>query len=246
MRVKAPIDVSGTRGLRLRTAVSGDPIKTQYRMASTSKTAESVGEFRAFDPEHGSWPLSTQQHRILSEVVSRMPAGWIADVLLPMANASESRSEPSLRLIDWFVTNYSKSHGVYIDGTDVHVDYVDVRRAYQCRNFDPFRRNLKLTFTAPADDGALRDHHTTVGQLNFLMWAHNTGVLKYVREHRLAIDEDMCHACKRVRRLKCEQSGAQTKRRRTALSKSRNVKCRISKKAPADSAILYATKTVKM
>lgn len=244
MRVKAPIDTSHVRDLHLRTALACDPIKAQYKRASTNDESviEQIGIFRAWDPEYGAWPFSAQQRGIMEEVVAKIEPDWVSNVLIPMVDMTDSRTEPSLRLIDWFVTNYSKSQGVAINGSNIHVDYIDVRRAYQCRNFDPFRRNLKLNFMSPAPEN--KSYYTTVGQVNFLLWAHSTGVLQYVRIHRAKIDEDMCGVCKRTRqqRQKCKENG--TKRKRTALSKDRSVKCRITKSS--DPTITYSTKKIRM
>lgn len=242
MRVKAPIDTSQVRDLHLRTALACDPIKAQYKKASNDESvAEQIGIFRALDPDHGAWPFSTQQRGIMEEIVNKTGPEWVSTVLIPMVDMSEARTEPSLRLIDWFVTNYSKSHGIAINGSNIHVDYIDVRRAYQCRNFDPFRRNLKLNFTSPSDG---KVYYTTVGQVNFLLWAHVMGVLEYVRVHKAKIDEDMCGVCKRTRQQRqiCKENG--TKRKRTALSKDRIVKCRITKSS--DPTIAYSTKKIRM
>ena len=224
MRVIAPLKFSaGTRMLQVKPTLAQDPLKMQYR--STNKdpaSAEKVGIFRAWDEQEGAWPLSTQQRGILVEISRRIDSEWVKAVLVPFIDTSNKRSEPSLRLLDWFVTNYSKSNATTIRGVSIHVDYVDVRRAYQCRHFDPFRRNLKITF-AIGDE----TYSTTVGQLNFLVWADSMFVLDYVRQHQKSIDKDMCNVCRRTRLLRklYQQTGA--RRKRSALSTNKDVRCRI-------------------
>lgn len=227
MRVTAPLDVSGASQIRVRSTMASDPIRAQYVRASTCSTAQAevIGRFLAWDPEKGAWPLSDQQRRILHEVdraLARLPADWVETVLLPMIDSTEQRVEPSLRIVDWFVTNYSKSQGACIGGVNVHVSYIDTRKHYMCRNFDPFRRNLKLSFEACG-----RRFTTTVGQLNFIVWADAIGVLGYVRQHREAIDRDMRAVCRETRekRQQCKREGL--KRKRTSLSSERSVKCRV-------------------
>lgn len=228
MRVNAPVDLSDTRTMWLRTAMAADPINKQYRQASVGNLPERIGAFAAWDPEHGAWPLSIQQRRILCEVSKYTSPEWIEKVLLPSLDMTDERVEPSLRLIDWFVTNYSKSHGISLNGMGVHEDYVEVRKAYQCRHFDPFRRNLKVTCFAP--DGT--QHHTTVGQLNFLVWADCLGVLQYVREQREDISTDMHQICRKTRKHRKFCRDADVTHKRAALSKHRHVLCRVTRYAP--------------
>ena len=206
--------------------MASDPIRAQYNRATGDVSkAERVGRFLSWDPEKGAWPLSDQQRRILQEVekvLMYFKSDWIEKILLPMIDVTDQRREPSLRIVDWFVTNYSKSHGISIDSVNIHADYVDTRKHYMCRNFDPFRRNLKLSFKVLG-----REVTTTVGQLNFITWADTKGVLNFVRLHRVDIDRDMRSICRAMRekRQKCNREG--TKRKRTALSGERIVKCNV-------------------
>jgi hypothetical protein len=73
-------------------------------------------------------------------------------------NILDGNSRLSLRLIDWFVTNYSKYHNIsYIHkGQDffVYIDYKNQLKAYSKKLFDPFCRRerilFQLTKTSPA------------------------------------------------------------------------------------------------
>jgi len=101
-------------------------------------------------------------------------------------------SPVSLRLIDWFVTNYSKKFNVsYMLGDRqfmVHFHYKRELRAYSKRLFDPFCRRERISFQVrgqpPIDE-------TTVGQLNFFRWALEKGVVNYILEHAEDIEKDM-------------------------------------------------------
>lgn len=105
-------------------------------------------------------------------------------------------SPVSLRLIDWFVTNYSKKFAVSYPldeaGTMrmfmVHFHYKRELKAYSKRLFDPFCRRDRINFQAvgqPAIEG------TTIGQLNFFRWAIEKGVLRYIVDHAADIERDM-------------------------------------------------------
>ena len=102
----------------------------------------------------------------------------------------------SLRLIDVFVTNYSKKYNTtYMLNSQefvVYLNYKSQTKAYSKKLFDPFRRHECILFQA----GAREPFITTVGQLNFFRWAHEKGVLKYIEEHV----EDIRHEEKETRR----------------------------------------------
>ena len=98
----------------------------------------------------------------------------------------------SLRLIDWFVTNYAKkNYTVYQVGTKprfkVFIDYKLRLRAYGKRRFDPFCRLERIAI--PFENGTMIE--TTIGQLNFFKWALENDILKYIEDNRREIEEDM-------------------------------------------------------
>jgi hypothetical protein len=103
----------------------------------------------------------------------------------------------SLRLIDWFVTNYSKKNKTNYplaenDGQVrpffVHFHYKRELKAYSKRLFDPFCRNGRISFQV-RDRPAIEE--TTVGQLNFFRWALEKEVVRYILEHAVEIEQDM-------------------------------------------------------
>jgi hypothetical protein len=102
-------------------------------------------------------------------------------------------SPVSLRLIDWFVTNYSKKYNISYALDDnkpflVHFHYKRELKAYSKRLFDPFCRRERISFQ-------IRGHppieETTVGQLNFFRWAIEKGVLRYIIAHAADVERDM-------------------------------------------------------
>lgn len=102
------------------------------------------------------------------------------------------QSPVSLRLIDWFVTNFSKKFNVSypIESRQfmVHFHYKRELKAYSKRLFDPFCRRERISFQirnqTPIEE-------TTVGQLNFFRWALEKGVIRYILEHVADIERDM-------------------------------------------------------
>jgi hypothetical protein len=224
MRVIAPIATSlTTKFVILKPTFAQDPLRQQYKESSHERrVVHSVGMFQAYDPANGAWPFSCQQRGILKDVLRKITPEWVASVLIPTIDTSDKRIEPSLRLLDWFVTNYSKSHGTTLKGISIHADYVDTRRAYQCRHFDPFRRNLKIRFESGGET-----YFTTVGQVNFVLWADKTAVLDFVKQNRNAIDTDMANVTRKRRRDRYTATESGQHGKRIALSKNRRLPCRI-------------------
>jgi hypothetical protein len=89
----------------------------------------------------------------------------------------------SLRLIDWFVTNYCRKHfvGYLLNGQEflVYVSYKSQLKAYSKQYFDPNCRRERIQFQLPGYEPFL----TTVGKLNFFRWAIETDILNYIRKN---------------------------------------------------------------
>lgn len=103
----------------------------------------------------------------------------------------------SLRIMDWFVTNYSKKHYTVYELEDsgtpakrfkVYVDYKLKLRAYSKKRFDPFCRWDRIN--VPHKNGTTYIQ-TTLGQLNFFKWAIENQVLRYIHENYSVIETDM-------------------------------------------------------
>lgn len=111
------------------------------------------------------------------------------DTMLKIINGE---SPISLRIIDWFATNYAKKFfTVYEVGANrrfkVYTDYKLKLKAYSKRRFDPFCRWDRITI--PYGNGTFIQ--TTIGQLNFFKWALENGVVAYIGAHYTAIEDDM-------------------------------------------------------
>jgi hypothetical protein len=117
-------------------------------------------------------------------------------IMIPIVTET---SNISLRILDWFVTNYSKEHTKnimkhpYFKDFDIYNSYKSQLKAYNKKLFDPFCRlhNNK-------NINKFRFYHenskfiiTTTGQLNFFKWAIENKVIKYVEEHYSIIKKDL-------------------------------------------------------
>jgi len=103
-------------------------------------------------------------------------------------------SNISLRIIDWFVTNFAKKYytiyGIEKLGAvrfKVYNDYKLKLKAYSKKRFDPFCRWKRIQI--PYND--TQTIETTIGQLNFFKWAIEHDIIEYIREHYSEIESDM-------------------------------------------------------
>jgi hypothetical protein len=111
-------------------------------------------------------------------------------------------SEVSLRLIDWFVTNYSKTHSTsyILNGSEfvVYMNYKNQLKAYSKKLFDPFCRRERISFQIPGHEAFL----TTVGKLNFFRWAIEKGILDYIKGNQQDIEKEMNVAMKEQAKIR--------------------------------------------
>lgn len=117
-----------------------------------------------------------------------------------MMNIINGESKISLRIVDWFVTNYSKKYYTIYDiqtkknsgiveltRFKVYNDYKLKLKAYSKKRFDPFCRWERISI--PYDEEKYME--TTIGQLNFFKWAIENQIIDFIRENYDEIERDM-------------------------------------------------------
>lgn len=117
-----------------------------------------------------------------------------------MMNIINGESKISLRIVDWFVTNFAKKYYtvydlpitrtngvVEITRFKVYNDYKLKLKAYSKRNFDPFCRWERISI--PYDEEKYME--TTLGQLNFFKWAIENNIIDFIRNQYNDIEADM-------------------------------------------------------
>ena len=152
------------------------------------------------------------------------------DNLDNMLRIITGESKISLRIVDWFATNYAKKHYTLytIDQTSdnmvrrfkVYDDYKLKLKAYSKRRFDPFCRWDRISIPYK-DDKCIE---TTIGQLNFFKWALENKVVEYISNNYDTIEKDMNNrnsTSKRKEQLTlCETNNSKTRKKREELSVS--------------------------
>lgn len=118
------------------------------------------------------------------------------DNLHKMMHIINGESNISLRIVDWFVTNYAKKYyTVYelpnsmgeVHRFKVYNDYKLKLKAYSKKRFDPFCRWERIPI--PYDNEKFME--TTIGQLNFFKWAIENRIVEFIVENYSDIEKDM-------------------------------------------------------
>jgi len=105
----------------------------------------------------------------------------------------------SLRVIDWLVTNFSKTNSVILetDGIprDLNRDYQKNLSAYNKRNMDPFARRNKISIIVYGKE----TRSSTVGQLNFFRWFLKNDIIGFLQKNKSIVENHMKDAESRMK-----------------------------------------------
>ena len=132
---------------------------------------------------------TTQNSLLLNNLLQFYKKDNYLELMLSIINGV---SPISLRIVDWFATNYSKQYYVtYSTKHDkrfkVYNDYKLKLRAYSKKRFDPFCRWDRISIPYKNNQYI----QTTIGQLNFFQWALENDVIEYIKNHYREIEQDM-------------------------------------------------------
>jgi hypothetical protein len=141
-------------------------------------------------------------------------------------------SKISLRIVDWFATNYAKkyytlyvidqSHDNIQRRFKVYDDYKLKLKAYSKRRFDPFCRWERISI--PYTKGKFIE--TTIGQLNFFKWALENKVVDYIDTNYDVIEKDMNlrNSTSKRKELIIDNSKTRKKREELSISATKSIK----------------------
>jgi len=149
----------------------------------------------------------------------------------------QTNNKISLRIIDWFVTNYSKKFNIYYsiykdkEGTktfesennehfkvfNTYHSYKAQLKSYSKKKFDPFCRRGRINFKYQVGDNETKSIETTIGQLNFFKWAIDNLIIDYIILNYSMIEEDMTNSFQQIKKHK---KISNERKKRQELSKS--------------------------
>jgi hypothetical protein len=113
-----------------------------------------------------------------------------------MIKIIESNHDISLRILDWFVSKFSKYRNKINfnindeEEFDIRISYDAQLKTYRKKNFDPFRRKKKFYYFYD-DENKSSKIFTTIGQLNFFKWVITTKILDFVKDNINEINDEM-------------------------------------------------------
>ena len=145
------------------------------------------------------------------------------DNLTKMLKIITGESKISLRIVDWFATNYAKKNYTLYDMVNsagenirfkVYFDYKLRLKAYSKKRFDPFCRWERISI--PYKNGTYIE--TTIGQLNFFKWALENRVIDYIDQNYDVIEKDMNSRNSTSKRKEGLTDNAKTRKKREELS----------------------------
>ena len=143
--------------------------------------------------------------------------------LSKMLKIITGETKVSLRIVDWFVTNYAKkNYTLYdIEKTNdtiirfkVYQDYKLKLKAYSKKKFDPFCRWDRISI--PYKENTQIE--TTIGQLNFFKWALENRVIDYIEKNYDIIEKDMNNRNSTSKRKETILDNNKTRKKREELS----------------------------
>jgi hypothetical protein len=102
----------------------------------------------------------------------------------------------SIRLINYFITKYSKFNKINIklfnnytkkdDTLNIYISYKQQLKIYQKKYFDPFSRGDRIPYCI-GDTCII----TTIGQLNFFKWFISKNIYNFMLLNKISIEYDM-------------------------------------------------------
>lgn len=169
---------------------------------------------------------TTQNDLLLNKLMVFYNESDNLDNILQIING---QSKISLRIVDWFATNYAKKYFTVYKLTNsekrfkVYMDYKLKLKAYSKRRFDPFCRWDRISI--PYKDGTYIQ--TTIGQLNFFKWALENQVINYISDNYDTIENDMNNrnsSSKRREIVNSSKNITRKKREELSIYASKNIK----------------------
>jgi len=175
---------------------------------------------------------TTQNDLLLKNLMSFYKTNSLNGIYNPNNNLDKmlkiitGDSKISLRIVDWFATNYAKKYYTLyvIEGTHdnitrrfkVYDDYKLKLKAYSKKRFDPFCRWDRISIPYTNE----KFIETTIGQLNFFKWALENKVVDYIEQNYNEIEKDMNNRNSTSKRKETLVDNSKTRKKREELSVS--------------------------
>jgi hypothetical protein len=168
--------------------------------------------------------ISSKKDLLMQSLINFFTDRIQLDLVIPIITG---KSNISLRILDWFVTNYSKKNNIHYQITlndkkknfIVYLDYKSQLKAYSKKQFDPFCRRERISFIDHNNNELI----TTVGQLNFFRWAIENDILNFIIDNYDLIETDMNNSLRNLYKKKTGEEKNRRKRTELSISATKTV-----------------------
>lgn len=155
--------------------------------------------------------LSPHEISILKSLESFYENKNNLNIIIPIIKTQDNKissninTKLSIRLIDHFITKFSKNNKIVYKLEENNVSYLfniftsykQQLKLYQKKHFDPFSRGDRIPFFI-GDTCII----TTIGQINFFKWFITKKVYDYIINNTSVIENDMNKKYKSVNKIK--------------------------------------------
>jgi hypothetical protein len=168
--------------------------------------------------------ISSKKDLLMQSLINFFTNRENLDMIIPIIIG---KYKISLRILDWFVTNYSKKNNINyqininnkIKNFIVYLDYKSQLKAYSKKQFDPFCRRERISFIDHDNNELI----TTVGQLNFFRWAIENNILNFIENNYDIIEADMNNSLRNLYKKKNLELNNRRKRTELSISATKTV-----------------------
>jgi|TARA_B100001059_G_C17763599_1_gene544287 hypothetical protein len=172
--------------------------------------------------------MHTQHQWLLSTLLDFYQNPEYLEILKQMVNREykvNDNKKLSIRMVNWFVTNYAKQYFTVYDvpGETVNepakrffvwTNYKSTEDSYSKQMFDPYCRKERILIPYKEEQRI----ETTIAQLHFFKWAILNKVLDYIVQHFDAIEKDMSSRLNTSRKKTDDITTGKTRKKREELS----------------------------
>jgi len=168
--------------------------------------------------------ISSKKDLLMQSLINFFTNRENLDMIIPIIIG---KYKISLRILDWFVTNYSKKNNINyqininnkVKNFIVYLDYKSQLKAYSKKQFDPFCRRERISFIDHDNNELI----TTVGQLNFFRWAIENNILSFIENNYDIIEADMNNSLRNLYKKKNLELNNRRKRTELSISATKTV-----------------------
>ena len=153
--------------------------------------------------------LSSHEISILKSLESFYENKNNVDKIIPIIKSQDNKdsnnTKLSIRLIDHFITKFSKNNKIVYKLEEnnisylfnIYTSYKQQLKLYQKKHFDPFSRGDRIPFFI-GDTCII----TTIGQINFFKWFITKKIYDYIINNTSVIENDMNKKYKSINKMK--------------------------------------------